>query len=707
MKDVRGCLAELAGNLRWTWNGEFDGLFRDIDVDLWREVNHNPVAFLAEVKEDRVEARAGDPAYRQSLENACRSLRDYMLKTWHWAARHAPGLATRPVAYFSAEVGLHESLPIYSGGLGVLAGDHLKSCSDLGVPIWGVTILYRQGYFAQRINARGDQEEQYLDLDLRRVPLEPVLDGRGERLWIQVQTVSGIFTIDVWRARVGRTHLLLLDGSRDPAVSHRDVFSLRLYGGDQRTRLLQEMILGIGGYRALLSMGVRPGVLHLNEGHSAFAALEAVAQTMEEEGLSFETAVDRVRARTVFTTHTPVTAGHDRFPASLIEEHLGPLRHRLRLSPEEFLGLGRVHPADSGEPFCMPVLALRLASHAEAVSALHARTSRSMWRVLWPDRLSGRVPIGHVTNGVHVPTWVATEMARFFERHLGSDWLTRLRHPDLWEKINDAPALDLWRTKCLLKRDLLEFVERRLRQRSERLGLSESVPGPNPEALTIGVARRFAEYKRALLLFTEPDRLARLLSIQGRPVQILFAGKSHPQDDTGKAILRALFEHSRDPRFAGRLFLLEDHDMNTARHLVQGCDLWLNTPRRPLEACGTSGQKAVFNATLNLSVLDGWWSEAYDGLNGYSFGEGLTHTDTALHDRRDAADIYDVLERQVLPDFFERSPEAVPERWIERIRRALHTLGWRYNSDRMAIDYVTKCYLDAAGSLTSGHDAGG
>jgi starch phosphorylase len=754
---LRERLAELAGNLRWTWSGEFDPLFREIDLDLWRRVNHNPTAFLAEVEAARLERPAADAAYRERLEAACATLRAYLASRRHWASRNAPVLAQRTVAYFSAEFGLHESLPIYSGGLGILAGDHLKSSSDLGLPIWGVSLLYRQGYFSQRIDADGRQQEEYSELDLARVPLEPVLDSRGQRLTLHITTPYGPLPVHLWRARVGRAHLLLLDGAAGapaapgvPATGGGGHLSgMRLYGGDMRTRLLHEILLGVGGYRALLSLGLRPGVLHLNEGHSAFAVLEAVAQTMEEEGLHFESAAERVRARTVFTTHTPVAAGHDRFPPDLVEEFLAPLRERLGLAREAFLGLGRVHPADAGEPFCMTVLAFRLAGRANAVSALHARTTRLMWRGLWSGPsapiLAG---VGHVTNGVHVPSWVANEMARFLSRALGERWQERQCRADRWERIRDTPAADLWHVKRTLKHRLLEFVERRRRLRRERLGAEArradvgqesggqtasasagraaaggdagrgaggqggggrragaagSVEAPlDPAALTIGVARRFVEYKRAHMLFADPERLARLLGRPDRPVQILFAGKAHPQDEHGKAILRAVHEHSLDPRFAGRIVLLEDHDMNMARHLVQGCDLWLAMPRRPLEASGTSGQKAVFNATLNLSTLDGWWAEAYDGTNGFAFGEGLTHTDSALQDRRDALDLYDVLEEQVIPEFFERDEEGVPPRWVERIHRAFETLACRYNSDRMVIDYVTRCYLDAAGATTSG-----
>lgn len=704
--DTRERLTELASNLRWTWSDEFDSLFVEVDADLWNRVGANPPAFMAQVGEEVLQKRAADPAYRQRLSRACRALTSYLRDGRHWARRHVTGLRLRPVAYFSAEFGLHESLPVYSGGLGVLAGDHLKSCSDLGLPVWGVTILYRQGYFNQTIDAEGRQEEEYIDLDVERLPLQPLLDPHGHRLVVQMQSPSGPFPLDLWRLRVGRADLLLLDGSRDPEAAHGDAFRLRLYGGDLRTRLVQEMILGVGGYRALLSIGVRPGVLHLNEGHCAFAILEAIAQTMEEEGLDFDAAVRRVRGRTVFTTHTPEPAGHDRFPPELVEEFLAPLRERLRLSPERFLALGRVNEKDIGEAFCMTVLALKLSGRANAVSALHGRISRSMWRDLWPGRPLERAAIGHVTNGVHVPTWCARDLMQFFRQHLAPDWQERVGEPQMWEAIEQVDPGDLWSIKQLMKTSLIEFLEPRLAARHERLKLPGGPPRINPEALLIGVARRFAEYKRAWLLFSQPERLERLLGDPQRPIQILLAGKAHPRDGHGKEILRSLCEQSNDPRFAGRVILLENYDVTLARQLVKGCDLWLNMPRRPREACGTSGMKALINATLNMMTLDGWWSEAYDGTNGYAFGEGLTHSDTALHDRRDGVDLFDVLEEQVLPDFFERSPEGVPLRWIARIRRALATLAWRYNADRMVIDYATHCYLPAVGAPTSGFPAG-
>ncbi|HLG19042.1 MAG TPA: alpha-glucan family phosphorylase [Bdellovibrionota bacterium] len=700
MKHSRDLLTELAGNLRWIWNGEFDSLFREIDPVLWTSVNHNPTAFLLELDAARLEARAADPHYRVRLERACHSLKAHLESEKTWANVSAPALAARPVAYFSAEFGLHESLPIYSGGLGVLAGDHLKSSSDLGVPIWGVTILYREGYFFQNLTTDGTQEEVYTEMDLRRVALERVMDSQGQPMSLLIPVNSGNLVVEVWKTRVGRAHLLLLDGYSKEGTADRFAFTRRLYGGDLRTRLHQEIILGMGGYRALRKLGIRPGVIHLNEGHSAFAVLEAISQVMEEEDLSFEAASERVRSRSVFTTHTPVAAGHDRFPPELVNEHLAPLRSKLKLSPEAFVGLGRIHPNDEREPFCMTVVALKLASKSNAVSALHGQTTRSMWKDLW-SKAPPEVPIGHVTNGVHVPSWIAPQLARFFERLLGPEWFAQLRYPAGWEAIDAIDPFEIWDLKCALKKEFAAFVDRRIQRRDERLGLPHSRFSLNPEAMVIGYARRIVEYKRPTLLFRDADRLARLMSDPKRPVQIVFAGKAHPNDQTGKAMLKELYGFTQDPRFAGKAFVLENYDMNMGRHFVQGCDLWLNSPRRPFEACGTSGQKAIFNATLNLSSLDGWWAEAYDKKNGYSFGDGLTHSDVHTHDRRDAEDLIRVLENKVIPDFFERTPEGVPSRWIDKIKHALVTLGSRYNSDRMVLDYAKRCYVPTVGALTS------
>lgn len=690
MTQVRKLLRDLASNLSWTWNEEVGRVFRDIEPELWERVNGNPTAFLADIDERKIGACAADANARQRLERTWQASCDYMHEERHWASRHAPGLGSRSAAYFSPEFGLHESLPVYSGGLGVLAGDHLKSSSDLGVPTWGVTLLYREGYFEQRIDGDGHQQERYQSIDPNRVGLHPVVDDQGAQRIVKLQVATQSIPIRIWRAHVGRATLLLLDASTADIPSYRDCPTQRLYAGDVRTRLIQELILGAGGWRALRLWGLWPGVLHLNEGHSAFAILEALAEIIETEHLSFDDALRKVRAHTVFTTHTPVEAGHDRFAPGAVLEQLDPLRKRLGISADALLALGRVHPEDHREPFCMTVLALKTASRSVGVSRLHGETSRAMWCALESENATLGAAIGHVTNGVHVPSWTGFEMAEFFKRRLGEDWASRVCQADLWERIRSVDPSELWDVKRRMKRRMLGFVDRRVRGRCERLGLP--IPSAlDADALTIGFARRMAEYKRSTLILRSLDRLVRLLTHEQRSVQIIFAGKAHPNDQSGKAILGQLDEMMRDRRVGGRLVLLEAYDMNVARHLVQGCDVWLNTPRRPLEACGTSGMKAIFNATLNCSTLDGWWAEAFDGNNGFAFGNGMVHADPSIQDAHDAKDLYQVLETSIVPDFYDRE-NGLPIRWLARVAHALVTLGPRYNSDRMVMDYVRDCY---------------
>jgi len=694
MNPVREQLVELAANLRWIWHGELDSLLQEMDAELWQKVQHNPVAFIVDVDARKVEIASADPRYRERVEQAFKVLRGHEQETKHWSGQNAPGLATRPIAYFSPEFGLHESLPIYSGGLGILAGDHLKSSSDLGIPIWGITLLYRQGYFRQRLDERGRQTELYEPLQLERVAIKPALDAEGKQRVISLAISGFTVPIAIWCARVGRATLVLLDSAATTFPTSQQRHMQRLYAGDSHTRLLQEIVLGAGGWCAMRALGVRPGVLHLNEGHSAFAALEAIAKMIETEGIGFDAALQSVRSQTVFTTHTPVAAGHDRFDPRLVAEHLDPLRRRLGLTEEALLGLGRTNPADNEEPFCMTVLALKLASRSVGVSALHGQVSRTMWQALWPSLPADQIPIQHVTNGVHVPSWIASEMAEFLSRSLAHDWASRLCEPQLWDRAREVDHADLWETKHRIKNRMIDFIEQRARKREERLGLPPSPP-LDRQALTIGLARRFAEYKRAPMLLRDPDRLARLLTRPGRPVQILVAGKAHPKDEPGKVLLQRLHEASTDPRYLGRLVIIEDYDMNVGRHLVQGCDLWLNTPRRPLEACGTSGQKAVFNGTLNVSTLDGWWAEAYDGHNGYAIGDSLCPVDQEIQDARDSEALYEVLESKIVPDFFDRDGD-LPARWLARIQHAWVTLGLRYNSDRMLVEYTLGSYLPAS-----------
>jgi len=697
--DLHSRLKGLAKNLWWSWHPEIGALFRTIDAKLWSAVNHNPIAFLRQLDPGVLAEREIDPRILAQTSHAERRLREYLGSEDHWASDRAAGLATAPVAYFSAEFCIHESLPIYSGGLGVLAGDHLKSCSDLGVPVFGVSLMYRNGYFQQQIGAHGEQIEVYRELDTDDVPLDRVRDAGGKPLAVRVPSADGEIDVDVWWAQIGRCPLLLLD-VRDWADGRLpDV--LRLYGGDRSTRIVQELVLGVGGYRALLALGVRPGVLHLNEGHCAFAPLEAIAAHMESSGVPFRQAASEIVESVVFTTHTPVDAGHDRFEPGLVCEFLAPLRERLRISEHELLSFGRVNPDDPNEPFCMTVLALKLSRLCNGVSALHGSMSRRMWQSLWPRRRAVDVPIGHITNGVHVGTWLGAELAHLYSDCLGSDWREHLPDPQLWRKVERLDDGDLWTLKLTLKRSLLDFVQRRTRVRAERLGRSGPLPALRLDALTIGFGRRVAVYKRLLLLFSDPEWAVRVLTNPERPVQLLVAGKAHPADEPGKAILRRLLEITDLPELRDHVVFVENYDSNVSRHMLEGCDLWLNAPRRPLEACGTSGMKAVFNATLNCSTLDGWWDEAYDTRNGFAFGGGRIHTDPGIQDPQDAESLRAVIENQVIPLYYDRDAQGVPVRWLQIVKRALSTLGWRYNSDRMVVDYVDKMYLPASNKLSA------
>jgi starch phosphorylase len=557
--------------------------------------------------------------------------------------------------------------------------------------------------FRQRLDHHGWQHEDYLNLNHRLVPIQPATKG-GQPVTVEIETRGGRLVARVWQLMVGRNRLLLLDSNVDGNSPEDRELTARLYGGDIRVRIRQELLLGIGGVRALTALGISPGVIHLNEGHSAFASLELVRRRMETEGLGVDDALGRVAAQVVFTTHTPVPAGHDAFPAALVEEHLGPMRDAINLSHDELMALGRVDPHDAEEPFCMTVLALKTSHRANAVSSLHGRVSRRMWKPLFGVAREESVPIGHITNGVHVSTWLAPQMRLLYDRHLGTGWTMR-GGDRLWEAIAAIDDGELWEAHQTLKTRLIQEVRRRALRAVERRGTSPDVGAQlrrtlSPDTLTIGFARRFATYKRANLLLSDPAALDALVNHPQRPVQIVFAGKAHPRDDPGKRVLQEVARIAHDPRFAGKIVFVEDYDMDLGRHLVQGVDVWLNTPRRPLEACGTSGQKVVFNGGLNLSVLDGWWAEAYDGLNGFAVG-GDTHASTDIHDDRDGRGLMAVLRDQVVPLYYERDRDGLPREWIARIKRAIRTLGWRFSADRMMIDYVRQMYLPAAGGTSS------
>ncbi|HLB91070.1 MAG TPA: alpha-glucan family phosphorylase [Terriglobales bacterium] len=695
----------LARNMWWSWDQDASGLFRDIDPLRWSQLNHSPVALLSEYPLPKLEARANELALHGRINYAYRRLREYEDAERTWGARHAGILRPRPVAYFSAEFGVHESLPVYSGGLGVLAGDHIKSASDLGIPLVGVGLFYGQGYFRQRLDRDGWQREEYLETDVSQLPMETAIGINGRPVLVQVDTRHGAIYAKVWRVKVGRCDLLLLDSDVEGNTPEDRELTSRLYGGDGRVRVHQELLLGVGGLRALKALGITPGVLHLNEGHSGFAVLEAIRQRMEEEGIGFEKAVPRVAREVVFTTHTPVPAGHDRFDADLIEEHLGPLRDALSLSKEAFMALGRENP-ESDERFCMTVLGLRLSRRANAVSSLHGEVSRAMWTNLFQGKSEDSVPIGHITNGVHVPTWLAPQMFRLYDRHLGTGWHLRSSEAKIWDGIENVDDGELWETHFHLKSRMIEFVRRRAVRQAARRDESRDVlqqleRALSPDALTIGFARRFATYKRANLILADIEKIVSLVNDPKRPVQFVFAGKAHPLDEPGKRVLQQIAQLMRDSRFSDKIIFIEDYDINVGRHFVQGVDVWLNNPRRPLEASGTSGQKVVLNGGLNLSVLDGWWAEAYDGMNGFAIGNGRTHSDMNVHDTRDGDDLMRVLRDEVIPLYYQRDRDGLPRGWIKRMKRTIRTLGWRFNADRMVMDYTLRCYVPAAGGTSS------
>ncbi|HZZ72066.1 MAG TPA: alpha-glucan family phosphorylase [Pirellulales bacterium] len=698
------CLA-VAKNLWWSWHPEVVNLFRELDPIRWRQLDHNPIALLAEFTPERLEMRAAELVLYSRINHAYRRLKEYVNNQQTWGRTHAGVLGAQPVAYFSAEFGMHESIPIYSGGLGVLSGDHIKSASGLGIPLVAIGLYYDQGYFKQHLDLDGYQQEEYLDTKVEEMPMEPALGQDGRQIIIKTDTRSGALYTKVWRVAVGRVTLYLLDSDVDGNRPEDRELTSRLYGGDHRTRIRQELVLGVGGVRALRELGITPGVYHLNEGHSVFATLEAIRERMEYGGMTFDDGLRDVAQRTVFTTHTPVPAGHDRFDNGMMDEHLGPLREQLGISHDQLMGLGRVEPHNPNETFCMTVLGLKLSRRANAVSALHGHVSRRMWASLWPWRVEEEIPIGHITNGVHIPSWLAWQMQQLYDRQFPADWFKRMGEPEVWREIYHLDPGELWETHYALKNLLLQFVRRRISRQCRRRGESdEAVEAArnllDPNILTIGFARRFATYKRADLILSDIDRLLAMVNDPSRPLQIIFAGKSHPADEPGKRLIKKIANLRHDPRLAGRIVFIEDYDINVCRHMIQGVDVWMNNPRRPLEASGTSGQKAVLNGALNLSVLDGWWAEAFDGRNGFAIGNGRIHVSDEITDRRDGDDLYRVLEKEVIPLYYDRDIDGLPRHWIQRMMNSISSLAWRFSSHRMVADYVRSAYVPAAGGLS-------
>jgi starch phosphorylase len=696
-------LRELANDLWWVWHDHAREVFRVLDYPLWRATAHNPVKLLRLVSPERLTEVASDPAFLRLYDAALEQLQNTQSATDTWWSRHTGIGRQRPIAYFSAEFALHQSLPIYAGGLGVLAGDHCKEASDLGLPLIGIGFMYPQGYFHQRLSADGWQEEHYVHLDWQDAPIERATLGEGQDCVVAVPLGNRTVLAQVWHVRLGCVELYLLDTDLEENAPWDRELSARLYGGDRETRIQQEIVLGIGGVRAVRALGYDPILWHLNEGHAAFVALQRI-RDLVEHGAHFDQALRTVRETTAFTTHTPVAAGHDAFPFSLVETHLAGCWGSLGELREAFLALGG-YDNGQGTQFNMTTLAMRTSGAINAVSQLHGDVTRVMWEPLLHE-LGRENAIASVTNGVHVSSWLAVDVARLFDKYLDGRW--REEHDDLqvWDEVLAIPDEELWHVRQRLRAYLFAFVRERMRDRwmNQHVNTARVLAGGtllDADALTIGFARRFATYKRAELIFHDPVRLAHILNQLKRPVQIIFAGKAHPADEPGKQALQAVYHRAVDPAFGGRVAFVDDYDLHVAHFLVQGCDVWLNNPRKPLEASGTSGMKASVNGVLNVSIGDGWWPEGYSGTNGWLIDPGTTNDDLAAQDAADAEALYRLLEEQVVPTFYERDQQGVPRRWVQMVKEAIRTIAPRFSTRRMLKEYVERMYLPAIETLTS------
>jgi starch phosphorylase len=693
-------LRELARNLWWSWSHDAVSLFQRLDRDLWESTHHNPVRVIGSIRQERLDEIVEDEGLIAHMQRVYQQFQQY-LKAPTWFAKTHPDESTS-IAYFSAEYGLSESVPIYSGGLGLLAGDHIKSSSDLGLPLVGIGLLYRVGYFRQYLNADGWQQENYPENDFYNMPLERITDDEGERVVIKIEIGEREVAAHIWRLQVGRITMYLLDTNLDQNHPADREITAQLYGGDLDMRIRQEILLGIGGQRMLEVLGIEPTVCHMNEGHSSFQALERIRRAMKRHRLSFNEARLATSAGNVFTTHTPVPAGNDMFPVALIEKYFARYWQQLELGRDEFLGLGRVNPSDQNEPFCMTVLALRLAAYANGVSRLHGSVSRRMWSGVWPEVPVDEVPIGSITNGIHTLSMVSRDMAALYDRYLGPRWREySAANVKVWERVSRIPDEELWRSHERLRARLVAFARQQLRRQLLQRGAPQSEVDAasevlDPEALTIGFARRFATYKRATLLYRDMERLRRILTSAEQPLQLIVAGKAHPQDHAGKDLIRQIIHHARDPQLRRRIVFIEDYSMSVARHLVQGVDVWLNTPRRPMEASGTSGMKVAPNGGLNLSILDGWWPEIVAPDNGWAIGQGEDYTNHDYQDTVESHALYDLLEKEVVPLFYERTSDGLPKGWVARMKASIRSICPVFNTDRMVSEYAERFYLPAA-----------
>ncbi len=693
------CLRELAYNLYWVWSHDLMELFIRLDPDLWEKTNHNPVLMLGTIKQERLSSAARDDAFLAQVERACHQFREYLDSNSSWYLKTYKDIAkANQIAYFSMDFGITEAAPNYSGGLGILSGDHLKSASDLGLSLVGVGLLYQEGYFRQYLNADGWQQERYPQNDFYTLPIQLERDANGKPLTISVDLPGRPLHAQIWRVRVGRISLYLLDTNISSNSQEDQDITDQLYGGDRELRIKQEILLGIGGYRALKALNLFPTVFHLNEGHSAFLALERCRDLMQNHKMSFAEAREATTAGTVFTTHTPVPAGNEYFSPELIDRYLSRYYHDLGISRKDFMALGRQNPDNEQEAFCMTVLALKMSGFSNGVSKLHGAVSRKMWQNIWTGVPVSNVPISSITNGVHAPSWISREMAGLYDRYLGPRWREDAGEGALWSRVHHIPDEELWRTHERRRERLVAFARQRLHAQLEGRGAPPTEVAMaseilNSEALTIGFGRRFATYKRATLLLQNPSRFLNILNNKERPVQIIIAGKAHPMDTPGKELIRQIIHFVRNGGARHRMVFLEDYDMVVARYLVQGVDIWLNTPRRPLEASGTSGMKATLNGAINVSILDGWWDEAYNVNTGWAIGKGEEYDDEKYQDEVESNSLYDLLEKEIVPLFYTRGAEDLPRGWISKMKMAMRAIGPQFNTNRMVRDYTESMYL--------------
>ena len=691
-------LSEISNNLWWSWNTEFLRLFQKIDKDLWEESEKNPVKFLKRVSQEKLDNASKNAMFLKEYDKLVDNFENYMKSKNTWFSNKYPENKNDLIAYFSAEYGLDQTIPIYSGGLGILSGDHLKSASDLGIPLVAVGLLYKNGYFHQKINGYGGQETEYNNIDLYDLPINAVKDQNGEDLIIYVKFPKRRLYLKVWQINVGRVKLYLLDSDIEKNNEEDRDVTLRLYGGDQEMRIRQEIVLGMAGVNLLRTLGLKPTVYHMNEGHSAFLTLEIIKNTIKEKQVSFDVAKDIASSKTVFTTHTPVPAGNDIFPLDLVEKYFKDFWPRLGISKEEFLKLGMKPTQDLEPGFNMGILALKIAGKKNGVSKLHGAVSRELFGEVWPEIAANESPITYVTNGIHTCSWLSPRLKELYNKYLIPYWQDNIHLDKTWEKVKDIPDQELWEAHMQRKEKLLNLVKDSTVNRLRRSGYSyeeinDIVSKINPNALTIGFARRFATYKRATLIFRDLERITQILNNQERPVQIIFAGKAHPADKEGQDLIKYIHEVSMMPQFKGKIFLLENYNIAMSRYLVSGVDVWLNNPRRPMEASGTSGQKASVNGVINFSVLDGWWAEGYNQYNGWTIGTNAEFDSYEAQDNADSESLYRTLESKIVPMYYNKDKDGMSSKWIETMKNSIISTGGKYSTARMLVDYTNNLYI--------------